>query len=295
MRFEIEPKIGLGNFILGMNINQVLTLIKRNGYNYKHCKIISGKEENTPIFFNIPSESITLRFNYYSQNLELIEKDIISSENFEKNKNILNLNSEYYYKNKLFYTLNKETHYLQINYQNIAKIFGLSKVPKKLNNNKNIFLEYSGIGFYFTNIFKNIEKTDEIEASIENSSVDTDSILSKIFIFKEDSLYDSLNKMNDLNEKYILKFDSKYPKTITLINEDNKSNINIGDHIEDVLRELKHPNYIHYSNEKNENYNNKEYGNTFYSQTSNKIMYSCLFATLASPFLLFLSFLSFLS
>ena len=55
MRFEIEPKIGLGDFILGMNINQVLTLIKRNGYNYKHCEIISNKEINTPIFFHIPS------------------------------------------------------------------------------------------------------------------------------------------------------------------------------------------------------------------------------------------------
>ena len=74
MRFEIEPKIGLGDFILGMNINQVLTLIKRNGYNYKHCEIISGKDLNTPIYLHIPSELITLRFNYYSQNLELIEK-----------------------------------------------------------------------------------------------------------------------------------------------------------------------------------------------------------------------------
>ena len=59
MRFEIEPKIGLGNFILGMNINQVLTLIKRNGYYYKHCKLISNKEKNTPIFLEIPSELIT--------------------------------------------------------------------------------------------------------------------------------------------------------------------------------------------------------------------------------------------
>ena len=84
MRFEIEPKIGLGDFILGMNINQVLTLIKRNGYNYKHCEIISGKEINTPIFLHIPSELITLRFNYYSQNLELIEKKIITLEDTKK-------------------------------------------------------------------------------------------------------------------------------------------------------------------------------------------------------------------
>ena len=274
MRFEIEPKIGLGNFILGMNINQILTLIKRNGYKYKHCKIISGKEPNTPFFFQIPSESITLRFNYYSQNLELIEKEILTDEKLQKNKLQLNLDSEYYYKNKLFYSINKETHYHQINYQNIAKIFGLSKVPKKLNKNQNVFLEYSGIGFYFTNIIKNREKNDEIDSLMESSSVDTESILSKIFIFREDSLYESLNKMNNVNQKKIfIQFDSKNPKTITLINEDNKSKINIGDHIEDVLTELKHPNYIHYYNEQDDNYNNKENGNIFYNQSSNKIYY----------------------
>ena len=36
MRFDIEPKIGLGNFILGMYINQVLTFIKRYGNYFKN-------------------------------------------------------------------------------------------------------------------------------------------------------------------------------------------------------------------------------------------------------------------
>ena len=274
MRFEIEPKIGLGNFILGMNINQVLTLIKRNGYNFKHCQIISGKEVNSPTFLYIPSEQINLRFNYYSQKLELIEKKIISLENQLENLSELNKDSEYYYKNKLFYTLNRETHYYRINYQNIAKLFGLSKVPKKLNKNKNIFLEYNGIGFYFTNIVKDMEKSDEIDASTENSSVNTESLLSKLFIFREDSFYDSLNQKNDYGKNNILiKYDSKKPKSIIIINENNKSEIKIGDHIEDVLREIKHPNYIHYSNEKNENYSDQEGGKVLYNQTQNKIYY----------------------
>ena len=278
MRFEIEPKIGLGDFILGMNINQVLTLIKRNGYKYKHCEIISNKEINTPIFFHIPSEQITLRFNYYSQNLELIEKKIVSLENNQSKSSlssILNKDSEYYYKNKLFYTLNKESHYYKINYQNIAKIFGLSKVPKKLNNNKNIFLEYSGIGFYFTNIniVRDLEKSENLEMSVENSSVDTESILNKIFIFREDSLYESINNSNICKNNILIKYDTNKPKSITVINEESKSEISIGDHVEDVLRELKHPNYIHYNNDQDENYNNQDNGNVLYDQISDKIYY----------------------
>ena len=152
MRFDIEPKIGLGNFILGMNINQVLTFIKRNGYYFKNCKIISNKEKKSPIFLHIPSELITLRFNYYTQNLELIEKSfILNANNDNNNNNSIDLNSEsqYYYKNKLFYMNNKSSEFHVIKYQKIAQLFGLSKVPKKLNKNKNIFLEYSGIGFLF--------------------------------------------------------------------------------------------------------------------------------------------------
>jgi len=121
MRFEIEPKIGLGDFILGMNINQVLTLIKRKGYKYNHCQIISGKEKNTPTFLYIPSESISLRFNYYTQNLELIEKKIITFQSQEQIPSEINKTSEYYYKSKLFYTLNKEAHYHRIKYENIQK------------------------------------------------------------------------------------------------------------------------------------------------------------------------------
>ena len=129
MRFDIEPKIGLGNFILGMNINQVLTFIKRNGYYFKNCKIISNKDKNTPIFLHIPSELITLRFNYYTQNLELIEKKIIFDINANKNQNESNTESEYYYKNKLFYMQSKNNEFHIIKYQNIAQLFGLSKVP----------------------------------------------------------------------------------------------------------------------------------------------------------------------
>ena len=275
MRFEIEPKIGLGDFILGMNINQVLTLIKRNGYNYKHCQIISGKETNTPTFFHIPSESITLRFNYYTQNLELIEKKIISLEKQEQISPEINKDSEYYYRNKLFYALNKEIHYSKINYENIAKIFGLSKVPKKLNNNKNIFLEYPGIGFYFTNYVLDVDKNENLEESTENSSVNTDSLLNKILIFREETLYESLNEKNNPFNKNNLsvEYDTNNPKMIIFNNENNKSIIKIGDHIEDVLRELKHPNYIHYCNDKDENYNNNENGNILYNQISDKIYF----------------------
>ena len=277
MRFEIEPKIGLGNFILGMNINQVLTLIKRNGYYYKHCKLISNKEKNTPIFLEIPSESITLRFNYYTQNLELIEKRIIiDNDANNKNSSEANADSEYYYKNKLFYMQNKNKEFHIIKYQNIAQLFGLSKVPKKLNKNKNIFLEYSGIGFYFTNII-DLEKSEDLDISSDPSSVDTNSVLSKFFIFKEDSLYDSLNTKNIFETNDILiKYDTKKGKSIKIKrnNDNSKGIISIGDDIEDVLRELKNPNYIYYANDINDNYNQvQDNGNIIYNQTSNKMFY----------------------
>ena len=276
MRFEIEPKIGLGNFILGMNINQVLSLIKRNGYYYKHCKIISNKDKNTPIFLHLPSELITLRFNYYTQNLELIEKKILVENNIEKNTEI-NDDTEYYYKNKLFFVQNKNKEFHIIKYQNIAQLFGLSKVPKKLNKNKNIFLEYSGIGFYFTNIVIDPEKNEDLDISADPSSVDTNSVLTKFFIFREDSLYESLNKKNIFNENNVeIKYDSKKGKSISIKNleNNNKSVIKIGDNIDDVLRELKNPNYIYYSNDKNDNYNQvQDNGDTLYNQTTNKIFY----------------------
>ena len=277
MRFEIEPKIGLGNFILGMNINQVLTLIKRNGYYYKHCKLISNKEKNTPIFLEIPSELITLRFNYYTQNLELIEKRIIINNDINDN-NLLeaNADSEYYYKNKLFYMQNKNKEFHIIKYQNIAQLFGLSKVPKKLNKNKNIFLEYSGIGFYFTNV-TDLEKSEDLDISSDPSSVDTNSVLSKFFIFKEDSLYDSLNTRNIFETNDILiKYNTSKGKSIKIKrnNDNSKCIISIGDDIEDVLRELKNPNYIYYANDINENYNQiQDTGSVLYNQTSNKMFY----------------------
>ena len=275
MRFEIEPKIGLGDFILGMNINQVLTLIKRKGYKYNHCQIISGKEKNTPTFLYIPSESISLRFNYYTQNLELIEKKIITFQSQEQIPSEINKTSEYYYKSKLFYTLNKEAHYHRINYENIAKIFGLSRVPKKLNKNNNIYLEYAGIGFYFTNIVLDMEKSDYLNASTENSSVNTDSLLSKVLIFKEDSLYESLNEKTNIFSKrsVLITYDTNKPKSIKIKNENNKIVIKIGDHIEDVLRELKHPNFIHYTSGQDENYNSQDNGNALYNQPSGKIYY----------------------
>ena len=261
MRFEIEPKIGLGNFILGMNINQVLTFVKRNGYYFQHCKIISNKEKNTPIFLHIPSELITLRFNYYSQNLELIEKRFIFDKE-SKDYSELNPNSEYYYKNKLFYLKNKTNEFHIIKYQDIAQLFRLSKVPKKLNNNKNNFLEFSGIGFYFTNNVIDLEKSEDLDISADASSV-----------FKEDSLYDSLiNKNIFSNNNILIKYDTNKAKSITI----NKSIISIGDNIEDVLRELKNPNYIYYCNDDIVNYNynqNQENGSVLYNQTTNKMFY----------------------
>ena len=277
MRFDIEPKIGLGNFVLGMNINQVLTLIKRNGYYYKQCKIISNKEKNTPIFLEISSELITLRFNYYTQNLELIEKRIIIDNDINnKNSSEVNSDSEYYYKNKLFYMQNKNKEFHIIKYQNIAQLFGLSKVPKKLNKNKNIFLEYSGIGFYFTNV-NDLEKSEDLDISADPSSVDTNSVLSKFFIFKEDSLYESLNTKNIFQTNDVLiKYNSQKGKSIKIErnNENSQSIIRIGDNIEDVLRELKNPNYIYYANDINENFSqNQDSGDALYNQTSNKIFY----------------------
>ena len=254
MRFEIEPKIGLGNFVLGMNINQVLTLIKRNGYYYKQCKIISNKEKNTPIFLEISSELITLRFNYYTQNLELIEKRIIIDNDINnKNSSEVNSDSEYYYKNKLFYMQNKNKEFHIIKYQNIAQI-----------------------GFYFTNV-NDLEKSEDLDISADPSSVDTNSVLSKFFIFKEDSLYESLNTKNIFQTNDVLiKYNSQKGKSIKIErnNDNSQSIIRIGDNIEDVLRELKNPNYIYYANDINENFSqNQDSGDALYNQTSNKIFY----------------------
>ena len=278
MRFDIEPKIGLGYFILGMNINQVLTFIKRNGYYFKNCKIISNKEKKSPVFLQIPSELITLRFNYYTQNLELIEKSfILDSNNENKNSIDLNKESQYYYKNKLFYMNNKSSEFHIIKYQKIAQLFGLSKVPKKLNKNKNIFLEYSGIGFYFSNEVLDLEKSEDLDISSDASSVNTNSCLNKFFIFKEDSLYDSLLKkyISEYNN-ILIKYDTEKPKRITIkMNDDSKKIvISIGDNIEDVLSELKNPNYIYYFNENNGKFNqSQDSGDILYNQTSNKFFY----------------------
>ena len=276
MRFDIEPKIGLGDFILGMNINQILTLINRNGSYFKNCKIISKKEKNTPIFLNIPSELITLRFNYFTQNLELIEKSFIFDKK-DNNSTEANNESEYYYKSKLFYMQNRNKEFNVIKYENVIQLFKLSKLPKKLNNNKNIFLEYSGIGFYFTNIAIDLEKSEDLTISSEVSSVDTNSILSKLLIFREDSLYYSLNTKNIFNtNNIIIEYDTNNARSITLKKDDNtyKCVINIDENIEDVLRELKNPNYIYYCNEDNELYNQaSDIGEVLYNKTSNKITY----------------------
>ena len=113
-----------------------------------------------------------------------------------------------------------------------------------------------------------------MDASLENSSVNTDSILDKILIFREDSLYESLNEKNNfIKNNTLIKYDSNYQKSISVINDNNKNIIKIGEHIEDVLRKLKNPNYIYYYNDKDENYNNQENGKILYNQTLNKIYY----------------------
>ena len=105
-----------------------------------------------------------------------------------------------------------------------------------------------------------MEKRDYLNASTENSSVNTDSLLTKILIFKEDSLYESLNEKTNIFSKRntLITYDTNKPKSIKIKNENNKIVIKIGDHIEDVLRELKHPNYIHYTRGQDENYNSQD-------------------------------------
>ena len=253
MKYEILPGIGLGNFILNMNINQILTLLKRDGYSYKHCKIISGDTNTSPIYLNLPSEGITLRFNSHSQKLELIEKQFI----FNKNQTSDN---EYYFKDKIFYKATTKN----ILFEEVAKIFGTSKIPRNLPNS-HMFLEYNGIGFMFISDSEN----DDISIS-DTSAIIPNSKLKKFYIYENDTLFNSLNNLDE-NKKLLdfnIFYDTNKPQSIFVQNENEKFEIKIGDHVEEVLEKLKNPNYIY-----NENKNIEENEKILYNQVENKIYY----------------------
>ena len=244
---EINPHNSLGIFKLGDSINKILTIIKQRGDLYNHCDIITyDKNPEKEFYIYINKEGIKLRFNGFTQKLEIIEKNFN-----ENNENEL----EYSYKNQLIFSSKNKSNicYSLPDYQYITSIFGLSKVPKFLNNFIDIFLPYDGISFLFKNI------------NYKNEEIDLSSQLNKLFIFKEDNILDSVKKEKEKFNKY---------KTFTF-NLENKEkgvfyekniNLKIGDNIEKILNFMKNPNYV-YKKKINEDddlylsyYNYFEYG-----------------------------------
>ena len=120
---EIIPFKQLGDFTIEDTLNKTISIIKQKGELYKQCDIIIGDSPSEPVYLVIPKEGIKLRFDSHSQRLELIEKIINFSFEFEYSFNkklvISNKNKDHIY-------------YSAPNYSYINSIFGMSKMPQMI-------------------------------------------------------------------------------------------------------------------------------------------------------------------
>jgi len=263
---EIIPHNSLGIFKLGDSINKILTIIKQRGDLYNHCDIITyDKSPEKEFYIYLNKEDIKLRFNGLTQKLEIIEKNFIENKENEL---------EYSYKNQLIFSSKNNSNicYSLPDYQYISSIFGLSKVPKFLNNYCDIFLPYDGISF----LFKNINfKTDEVDLSSQ---------LNKLFIFKEDNILDSIKLEKEKFNKYKIFTFNLENKEKGVFYEKNV-NLKIGDNIEKILNMMKNPNYV-YNKKINEDdnlylsyYNYFEYGIDLVVDNNSNILKKIIFHT----------------
>ena len=241
---EIVPLKNLGDFYLEESINKILTIINQKGDLFRNCDIVFGNNINEPIYLNLIKEGIKLRFNSKTQRLELIEK------NFE----LIGNEIEYYYNNSLVFSQKNKEHiyYSSPDFNYINSIFGLSKIPKIINDGQNILLPYDGISF----IFKNISK------ELESEKIEQNCPLEKMLIYSENNLINSLNKENSKlnNPSPLIKYSTEKENKIQInfIKKNDNSNITIelNESLVDVLEKMNNPNYI-YPKKINENNTNE--------------------------------------
>lgn len=237
---EIIPFKQLGDFCIEDTLNKTISIIKQKGELYKQCDIIINDSLNEPLYLVIPKEGIKLRFDSHTQRLEMIEKTINTSYEFE-----------YSYNKKLVISNKNKDHiyYSAPNYSYINGIFGMSKMPQIINDNKNILLPYNGISFIFTN--DNKEGND-----ISNDVVDTEVLLYKIIIYGENDLVESIRKDNSKLKKpsAIIRYSGDSSDITIEKYKEEAFTISFGESLEEILHKMKNPNYVYFN--KNHNTNN---------------------------------------
>ena len=236
---EIIPFKQLGDFTIEDTLNKTISIIKQKGELYKQCDIIIGDSPSEPVYLVIPKEGIKLRFDSHSQRLELIEKIINFSFEFEYSFNkklvISNKNKDHIY-------------YSAPNYSYINSIFGMSKMPQMINDNKNILLPYNGISF----IFKSENKDNN---DISNGVVDTESLLYKIIIYGENDIVESLRKDNSKlhQPSPIVRYNGESNEvSLEQFNQEAYA-ISLGESLEEILHKMKNPNYVYFNKSHNSN------------------------------------------
>lgn len=235
---EIIPFTKLGDFSFNDSLNKVLSLIKQKGEMYQQCDIVIGDNFIDPLYLVIPKEGIKLRFNSYTQKLELIEKVFSGQYDFE-----------YYYNKKLVFSKKNKEHiyYSQPNYSYINSIFGMSKMPKVINNNKHILLPYNGISFLF-------ENSSLDDSNISNGVVDSEAKLYKMIIYSENNIIDSIRKDNlkVKNPSPLVRYNMEKGEqgiSLTFYKEgkENTYSICIGESLEEILNKMKNPNFVYFT------------------------------------------------
>lgn len=243
---EIVPKKGLGLFTLEDSINKTLSIIKQNGNIFKQCDIILNNTPFDPLYLVIPKENIKLRFNPYTQRLELIEKTFPSTTDNKSPSQF-----EYSFNSKMIFssTNTDRPYYSEPDYQYINTIFGISQMPILLNNGANAFLPYHGIGFIF-------QLTQKVK-NPKDFTIDSSERLNKLIIFSDKTISESIGKENSLLEcpSPLIKVNAYYlEEGINFIfynlhsigGMETNFNIYIGDAYEEVLHKMKNPNYVYY-------------------------------------------------
>jgi hypothetical protein len=302
---QIEPQKGLGFFKLDSNLNFIISEVRSRGERYEHADIVvgeTGTDRSEAIFLILNKEGIKFRFDQIYQRLEMIEidmKNIYKERRHSlhyKNHILINpLNSVSGIGSHIHIENNTAMHVRHnsfsnpvLNYNYIITIFGLSSIPKIIDNNKYILLRYNGISFLF-------ENNENISVPCMNTSITEDNfnlsyfseaILIKISIFTENFLIDSISRENHLYKVPVPLIKVDIDKGIFITLEGSNTNTNIsqvenenisspydiyipyGESLQNILFNLKNPNFIYYKS--NDNFDTNEYDsdNSFLGDSS---------------------------
>lgn len=283
---QIEPLKGLGFYKLDSNLNYIISEIKSRGERYEHVDLVvgeSGNDRNEAIFLILNKEGIKLRFDQIYQRLEMIEIDM---KNIYKERR-----HSVHFKNHILINPSISTcgiggHPI-LNYNYIITIFGLSSVPKIIENNKYILLRYNGISFLF-------ENNENISVSNLNTSITEDNfilsyfseaILVKICIFSENFLIDSISRENDIfkislplikvdiDKGIFITFDCSTSSNLSQAENENISNnydihIPYFESLQNILFHLKNPNFIFYKSNENSDTNGYHSDSSLFVESS---------------------------